>query len=353
MNFEDFAILSPDLPAQAQAKEILRAQARPIGSLGQLDELAIKMAGILGIKNGQPINIIAVLMCGDHGVSQEGVSIFPQEVTLNISRACLKNLAAFNIFAKHVDAKIEIVDCGIIGNLQPSPLLISKKIQEGTKNIANCPAMSLSEAYESIAIGVERSILAAANGFKIIAIGEIGNSNTTVASALLSALTGISPFDVVGKGTGFSDSLTIHKANVITKALDINKPRLGDPIDCLRCVGGFEIGAMAGAILGAASRKICVSVDGFISSVSALLAARINPRVLDYIFFSHLSQERGHSRVLDILNAKPLFDLNMKLGEATGALLGASILRLSYSVLTDIGSFSTVRTPDPYVILGQ
>jgi nicotinate-nucleotide--dimethylbenzimidazole phosphoribosyltransferase len=336
------------LEARTAAKRRLDEQARPQGSLGILEDLAITAAGIYHDATPPLPKIRAVVMCGDHGVAEESVSMFPQVVTRNISKAFLQGGTAFNLFSQHVGADTEVVDCGVIGDLPPSPLLVQRKIRSGTHNIAKGPAMTVEEAMQALSIGIERAQIAHEQGFRIVALGEIGNSNTTAAAALLSGLTGISPVMTVGKGTGVPVWQKLHKINVVNRAITLNSPKPDDPIDCLSKLGGFEIGAMAGTIIGAASRSLCVVIDGFIATVSALLATRINPRVREYTVFGHLSAETGHGLVLQCLEATPILDLGLRLGEGTGAILAASLVALSCSLLSGMASFENLHTPNPY-----
>jgi nicotinate-nucleotide--dimethylbenzimidazole phosphoribosyltransferase len=345
---ETLVIPPLSLRAMTAARLRLKNQARPQGALGTLEELAISVAGMFDDEAPPPPEIRAIAMCGDHGVAEELVSVFPQEVTRNISGAFLEGKTAFNIFSQHVGADTEIVDCGVIGDLPHSTKLVQKKIRPGTDNIAKGPAMTLDEALQTLNIGIERAFIAHQQGFRVLALGEIGNSNTTVAAALLSGLTGIPPFLTVGKGTGVPDWQKMHKINVVNRAIALNSPRLDDPIDCLRSLGGFEIGAMAGVAIGAASRRMCIVIDGFISTVAALLAVRISPRVRQYMVFGHITPESGHGQLLQCLEAKPLLDLGFRLGEGTGAILAAGLVRLSCAVLSEMATFDMLHTPDPY-----
>ena len=336
------------MTAMNDARIRLRKQARPRGSLGVLEELAVTVAGMFDTDVPPPPKIRAFAMCADHGVAEEHVSVFPQEVTKNISHAFLEGRTAFNVFSQHVGADTEVVDCGVVGDISRSTHLVHRKIREGTDNITKGPAMTMDEALQSLSIGIERALVAHEQGIRALAVGEIGNSNTTVAAALLSGMTGIPPFSIVGKGTGISDWQKIHKINVVNRAIMLNSPHLDDPIDCLRTVGGFEIGAMAGLAIGAASRRMCIVIDGFISTVAALLAVRINPRVRQYMVFGHLSPENGHERLLQCLGAKPLLDLGLCLGEGTGAIIAANLVRLSCAILSEMASFDVLQTPNPY-----
>jgi nicotinate-nucleotide--dimethylbenzimidazole phosphoribosyltransferase len=333
--------------ACAKAKDILNHQARPIGSLGVLDELSIQLAGMFGSVELQELPARALIMCADHGIAEENVSVFPQEVTRNICRAFSKGGTAFNLFSRVNGIQTEVIDCGIKWPVK-SDSVIDRNISNGTNNISKGAAMSYDQAIQSLEIGIERSNVAASEGVRILAIGEIGNSNTSVASALFSVLAGLNAEDTVGRGTGVPDWQYEHKISVVAKALNINKPNPIDPIDCLSKLGGYEIGGMAGAILQGAANRQCVVIDGFIATVAAFVAIKLNPNVSPYIIYGHCSDEEPHDRLLKLLHARPILNLNLRLGEVTGAMLAVPLVKLAYMVLSEIDSFSTVETPNPY-----
>lgn len=331
------------------AKMRLESQARPKGSLGCLDKLATQVAGIYNNVTPPVPKVQAVVMCGDHGIAEEKISAFPQEVTRNIANAFIEGGTAYNVFCDHVGATMKIVDCGIKGKLKKSDFVVKAKIANGTSNILFAHAMKKNQAVRSIELGIEVARDAHDTGHDVIAIGEIGNSNTAVASALLSALTGEPAGKTVGAGTGISRAQLERKISIVNSVLRSHAPNPNDPIDCLMKVGGFEIGAMTGAILGAASRRMCVVVDGFISTVSALLAIKINPKCSLYIVYSHKSKEQAHGMLLTLLKARAILNFNLRLGECTGAILASSYVVLACKLLSDMCSFEELKTPNPYL----
>ncbi len=317
----------------------------PQGSLGRLEELAALYASIRTTHNHEVKDKVVFTMAGDHGVVAEGVSAFPQEVTKQMVQNFLNGGAAVNILARHVDARVVVVDCGIAGEVSSGsgsgsgPGLKTKKIGHGTGNIAKGPAMSASEAVRSIELGIESLEEELPRGADLVAVGDMGIGNTTPSSAILAALSGADPKEVTGRGTGVNGAVLARKQNVVETALEVNQPDPRDPIDVLAKVGGYEIGAIAGVCLGAARHRRPVIIDGFISSAGALLAAHIEPKVKGYMIASHLSTERGHRLMLEKLGKRPILDLEMRLGEGTGALLAMSIVEASVKLLGQMATF--------------
>jgi len=313
---------------------------KPKDSLGRLEALAKKVVGITHKENPTLDKKVIFTMAGDHGVVEEGVSAFPQEVTLQMIYNFLEGGAAINVLAKGVGVKVIIVDMGVAARLQPHPALVIEKIGYGTQNIAKGPAMSRKDALRAITSGImlfEDELNK--NGIDIMGTGEMGIGNTTPSSAIVACLTGAKVKDVTGQGTGISESGLQNKIKVIERALKINNPDPGDPLDVLSKVGGYEIGGLVGCILAAARHRVPVVIDGFISTASALIAVNLAPLIKDYVFAAHKSQEKGHQIALDYLNQSPLLDLNMRLGEGTGAVLGINLLDLSVKLLTQMATF--------------
>lgn len=311
----------------------------PKGSLGRLEELAILYSSIRGIIQGEVKNKIVFTMVGDHGVVEEGVSLFPQEVTRQMVRNFLEGGAAINILARHMGARVVVVDCGVAAPMEPAPGLKIKKVNYGTQNITQGPAMTPEEAVRSVEVGIEILEEELAAGIELVATGDMGIGNTTPSSAVLAALTGIDIQEVIGRGTGLDDHGLNRKAQVIKKALEVNRPDPRNPLDVLSKVGGYEIGAIAGLCLAAARHRLPVLLDGFISTAGALLAAEIEPKVKGYLIAAHLSTERGHPLMLKRLGKRPLFDLDLCLGEGTGAVLAMGLVEASVKLLTQMATF--------------
>jgi nicotinate-nucleotide--dimethylbenzimidazole phosphoribosyltransferase len=332
-------IQSLDAGAIQQARERQDNLTKPQGSLGTLEEIAVKVAGITGNplpKIGQKTIIV---MAGDHGVVNEGVSAYPQEVTPQMVYNFLSGGACINVLARHVGARVRVVDMGVATELEPHPELVNRKIALGTNNMAEGPAMSREEAQASIEAGMEVVQNEIRDGATIIGTGDMGIGNTSPSSAILAALTGQAVKKVVGRGTGINDHELKRKRETVGRALYVNKPDPKDPIDVLSKVGGFEIGGLAGCILGAAAQRTPVVIDGFISGAAALLASRIDHRALDYMIASHVSAESGHRIMLDLMGLKPLIHAGMRLGEGTGAALGISLIEAACKILSEMATF--------------
>jgi nicotinate-nucleotide--dimethylbenzimidazole phosphoribosyltransferase len=316
---------------------------KPQGSLGRLESLALQYC--LAAHTLQPKAGLLRVYCfaGDHGVASEGVSAFPKEVTPQMVGNMLAGGAAINVFARHVGAELRVVDMGVDADLHGAPGLIHRKIARGTANIAVGPAMRRDQAIQALEAGIGLAMEAARDNVTLLGTGEMGIANTTPATALLSAYLGCPPVEITGRGTGVDDARLQNKIQVIERALAVNRGRIADPLDALAALGGFEIAGIAGLVLGGAAAHIPVVVDGFISTAGALAALRIQPAVADYVFFSHLSAEQGHRRIMKELSVKPILDLDMRLGEGTGAALAMSILAASLKMYNEMATFSGAR----------
>ncbi|PJB50638.1 MAG: nicotinate-nucleotide--dimethylbenzimidazole phosphoribosyltransferase, partial [Chloroflexi bacterium CG_4_9_14_3_um_filter_45_9] len=312
---------------------------KPRGSLGQLENLSIKIAGIKGeITSGFEHKAI-IVMAADHGVVSEGVSLYPQEVTRQMVFNFLNGGAGINVLARFVGARVVIVDMGVVGGFEPHPNLICKMIDFGTRDMAKGPAMTREQALDAIQAGIDVVEGEIARGLDIVGTGDMGIGNTTASSAICAVITGESVEKVTGRGTGLAGEQLIHKVEVIQKALELNRPNPKDPADVLAKVGGFEIGGLAGVMLGAAAHHIPVVIDGFISGAAALIAAGLAPGLRDYLIASHLSAESGHKILLEHLGLSPLLDLGMRLGEGTGAALGMVIVEAAVKTLAEMATF--------------
>lgn len=319
----------------------------PSGSLGRLEEFATIYASIKGTLKAEIKNKVVFTMAGDHGVSGEGVSAFPQEVTRQMVKNFLDGGATISLFARHVGARIVVVDCGVKAEFEPVEGLKIKKVGFGTGNIAHEPAMSTEQAIKSLEAGIEVLNEELPNGIDIAGVGDMGIANTTPSSAIIACLTGLEASKVTGRGTGLDNRGVENKIGVIKRALDVNNPDPLNPIDVLAKVGGFEIGAIAGICLAAASNRIPVLVDGFISTAAALIACAIEPKVNDYFIASHESAENGHCIALEKLGKKAILNLDLRLGEGTGAVLAMSLVEAGVKMLTQLATFSEAGVSTP------
>ena len=315
-------------------------QAKPKGSLGILETLAKQVAGITQKESPFLNNKVIFTFAGDHGVTEEGVSAFPKEVTKQMVFNFIAGGAGINVLARHIGARVVVADLGVAGDFEPSPLLVSKKVGYGTNNMVKGPAMTRDEALKAIMAGVEIFEAEFAKGIDIVGTGEMGIGNTTPSSAIAAVMTCQEVEAVTGKGTGISDEALINKVATIKKAIALNQPDKNDPLDVLSKVGGFEIGGLVGVILAAASRRVPVVVDGFISSAASIIAVGLASNVKDYLIASHCSQEKGHRVIMDYLGQKPMFDLGFRLGEGTGAALGIGLVEAGVKVLNEVATFS-------------
>ena len=311
---------------------------KPAGSLGTLEDISTKVAGITGNAMPKMKDKLIITMAGDHGVTDDGVSAYPKAVTAQMVYNFLNDGAAINVLARHAGARVVIVDMGVAVDFTHERL-VSKKIAYGTANMAKGPAMTYEDAVRSIEAGIEVFESEAKKGVDIVGVGDMGIGNTTSSSAIVAVITGEAVKKVTGRGTGIDDAGLEKKIAVIEEAIRVNKPNNKDAIEVLAKVGGFEIGGMAGVILAAASHRVPVVIDGFISGTAALVAYGIAPAVKDYMIAAHRSVERGHSVTLDYIGLKPLLDLDMRLGEGTGAALGISIVDAACKILGEMATF--------------
>lgn len=323
-----------------ETQDRLDHQAKPQGSLGRLEEMAKIVVAITGQREPVLKRKVIFTLAGDHGVCEEGVSLFPIEVTPQMVYNFLRGGAGINVLANHIGAKVVVVDLGVAVDLEPHPELIIKKVGYGTRNIACGPAMSYEQARESIEAGIEvfEEEMGKA-GLDLVGTGDMGIGNTTPASAITAAITGEAVERVTGRGTGISDKAWVNKVEAIERALIVNKPEPKNGLDVLSKVGGFEIGGLAGIILAAAANRVPVVIDGFISGSAALIAYQLQPACRGYMIAGHSSVEIGHQSIYNWIGLKPLLDLNLRLGEGTGAALAMTIVEAGVKVLTQIATF--------------
>jgi len=286
------------------------------------------------------------VMAADHGVTAEGVSAYPAEVTAQMVLNFLHGGAAINVLARQVGARVTVIDIGVAADFEPTLELIQRKVLCGTRNLAQGPAMTREEAEQALQVGVDVLNEEAARGLDIVATGDMGIGNTTSSSAIVAAMTGLLVAQVVGRGTGIDDTGLQRKIKVIEQALSVNQPNAKDAMDVLHKVGGLEIAGLAGVMIAAASHRIPVVVDGFISTAAAMIAVGLAPRVREYLISAHQSVEIGHQVMLKHLNLIPLLDLNLRLGEGTGAALAFSLIEASTRILREMATFAEAGVSD-------
>lgn len=339
-------IESADSGAMRRAQSRQRNLTKPPGSLGRLEDVSIQLAGIFQTELPSISGKVVIVAAGDHGVVAQGVTAYPQEVTAQMVLNFLAGGAAVSVMSNQLGVRQIIVDAGVAGDIPHHPDLRVVKIGRGTNDMTVGPAMTLEQAEAAVLAGVHLAIEAAESGADLIATGDMGIGNTTSSSAIASAITGKSASELTGKGTGRTPEELVLKAAVIQKALDVNQPNADDALDVLSKVGGFEIGVLAGVVLGAAGMRRAVVLDGFISGAAGLIAYGICPKARDYMFASHRSAEKGHRAVLSHLKLRPLLDLGLRLGEGTGAVLAMSLVETAAACLSNMATFGEAGVSD-------
>jgi nicotinate-nucleotide--dimethylbenzimidazole phosphoribosyltransferase len=329
-----------DERAMRAARAELDRKTKPRGSLGHLEELAVRLAGI-GIAEVRPAIVVAA---ADHGYADEGVSAYPAEVTKQMLLNFVSGGAAISVLARTLDAELVVVDAGVREPVD-DPRVRAVRIGAGTASAARGPAMSHDDALAAIAAGSELA-RELAGRCTVVALGDMGIGNTTAASALHAALLGLPPAVVCGPGTGLDEEGMRRKVDVVERALAVNSPLGDDPVDVLAALGGFEIAFLVGMTLGAAAERLAVVLDGFIVASAALVAARLSPVATEYMVAGHVSPEPGHRLSLDALGLRPLLDLDLRLGEGTGAALALPLLRASLAILDDMATFESAHVTD-------
>lgn len=336
----------PDASAAARCQALLDAKTKPRGSLGRLEELARRLASLRGeAAPGLPLKAL-VVMAADHGVVEEGVSAYPAEVTGQMVANFARGGAALNVLARQAGARVEVVDLGVRFPVEGLEGVRVHRQGPGTANFTRGPAMTREAAEDALDVGARLAVELADSGVTLLGLGEMGIGNTTASAALTCVLAGVAPEVATGRGTGVDDAGLARKVAAVRRALEVNRPDAADPLGALAKVGGFEIAGLAGAALGAASRRVPVVLDGFISSVAGLVAARLCPRVAPFLIASHLSVEAGHARVLEALRQRPLLDLDLRLGEGSGAALAMGLVDASLRVLHEMATFTSAGVAD-------
>ncbi len=317
----------------------LNGLTKPKGSLGKLEEFALRYCLITNKTSPPSLNKAVLVFAGDHGIAEEGVSAFPKDVTFQMVKNFLKGGAGINVLARHVGADVKVIDIGVDHDLHDIPGLVHRKIAYGTQNMLKGPAMTRQEAEQAILAGADVAEDVIKQGKNILATGEMGIGNTTPSSALTAAICQKMPREVTGRGTGIDKASYEYKIRLIEKALAINQPDPTDPIDCLSKVGGFEIAGITGMILKACQMKIPVVVDGFISGAGAIVAKALCPLVPDYLFCGHCSVEKGHKIQMEYLGLQPILNLDMRLGEGTGAVLALGLIEAGLKIYKEMATF--------------
>lgn len=339
-------ITPPSAAIAAETQRLLDQKTKPRRSLGRLEDLACRLAAARGMARPGPLTKALVVMGADHGVAEEGVSAYPREVTAQMMLNFAAGGAAMCVLARAADARVVVVDLGVVTPLPLVPAIRSRRIAAGTASFTRGPAMTRDQATAAIDAGIELAAELAADGIGLVGIGEMGIGNTTSASALVAALTGAAPDNVTGRGTGVDDAGLARKLAAIHAGLAHHQPDPRDPLGVLAALGGFEIAGMCGVALGAAAARIPVLVDGFIAGTAALLATRLAPACAGYLIASHRSVEPGHRRVLDALDARPLLELELRLGEGTGAALAMPLCDAALAILDEMATFSDANVSD-------
>jgi nicotinate-nucleotide--dimethylbenzimidazole phosphoribosyltransferase len=339
-------------PLDEATIELARARqailTKPRGALGRLEELSIRLAGMRGTLGPDFAHKAVVVCAGDHGVAAQAVSAYPQDVTAQMVLNFLAGGAAVNALARQMGARVLVVDAGVAADLPDHPALIAGKVARGTSDISLGPAMTSDQANQSLDLGLRVADELARDGLDLLAVGEMGIANTTPASVLLCALTGVNPAEAVGRGAGLDEAGLARKIEVVQRALEVNPlPDPADGLAALAALGGFEIGAMAGLMIGGAMARAPVVVDGLISAAAAMLAVRIAPRARDFLIAGHRSAEPGHDAMLADLGLEPLLDLRMRLGEGTGALLAFPIVEAAARTLAEMATFDEAGVSGP------
>jgi nicotinate-nucleotide--dimethylbenzimidazole phosphoribosyltransferase len=340
-------IKETDAGAAADAQRLLDRKTKPPRSLGRLEDLVCQLAAIRGAATTPPRPAKAIVVMGaDHGVAAEGVSAYPQEVTGQMLLNFARGGAAINVLARQAGARVVVVDMGVAHPPEPRSEIRVMRIGPGTANFTRGPAMSRAQALAALSTGAALAGALARDGVGLIGIGDMGIGNTTASSALAVVFTGAPPEEVTGRGTGIDDAAFRRKVDVVRRGLDVNQPDPRDAVDTLAKVGGFEIAGLAGVTLGAAAARIPVVVDGFIASVAALAAVRIAPHAAGYLIASHRSVEAGHRLVLQALGKKPLLDLDLRLGEGTGAALAMMLVDAAVAIAGEMATFESAGVSD-------
>lgn len=339
-------IREPDRHMAEETQRLLDSKTKPRRSLGRLEDLACQISAIRGTSEPDPPRKAIVVMGADHGIAEEGVSAYPQEVTGQMLLNFARGGAAINVLARHAGARVVVVDMGVKVPLPAVPEIRANRIGPGTRNFTKGPAMTREEVVAAVEVGIQIAEELVRDGVTLLGIGDMGIGNTTAASALAAVFTGAPAEEVAGRGTGIDDVAFTRKVDVIRRGLSVNRPDPQDGLDALAKVGGFEIAGLAGVVLGGAASGVPIVVDGFICGTAALAATRIVALTAGYLISSHRSVEVGHQLVLQALGTKPLLDLDLRLGEGTGAALAMNLVEASLCILREMATFTAAGVSD-------
>lgn len=342
-------IKGADKEALAEAQKHMDSLIKPLGSLGKLETMAVKMAGITGKVHNSVEKKCSIVMVADNGICEEGVAGSPQDITLVQGMNMTKGICGMGVLSAHAGADVKVVDIGIMSDYN-NDKVYNRKIKYGTDNFAKGPAMSREEAIKAFEVGIEMVEMAVSEGYQILGTGEMGIGNTSSTSAVFMAMTGASAEDAVGKGGGLTDEALIHKRYVIENAIKLNNPDIKDPIDVVAKVGGLDIAGMAGCFLGAAYYRIPIVIDGVISALAAYVAVQLNPLVKDFLFSSHKSKEPVYDLIFRELGMEPMLDMDMRLGEGTGCALAFHIISAACAIMNNMATFEDIAYDDSYRI---
>ncbi len=340
------AIAPVDEAIAEKVRRKLDAKTKPRGSLGQLEELARRAAAVYRTQDPPLPAKAVVVLAADHGVAEEGVSAYPSEVTAQMVLNFARGGAAINVLARQAEARVVVADLGTRSTASEISGILIRRAGPGTANFTRGPAMTREQAVHALEIGIAIASQLADEGIGLLGVGEMGIGNTTSASAITALLTGEDPAEVTGRGTGIDEPGRRRKIDAVTRALAVNRPDVDDPLDVLAKIGGFEIAGLAGAMLGAAARRLLVVLDGFITGAAALVAVRFCPHLADYLVAAHRSVEPGHRAVLRRLGLRPLLDLDLRLGEGTGAVLAMHLVEASLRILREMATFESAGVTD-------
>ncbi|MBU3110890.1 nicotinate-nucleotide--dimethylbenzimidazole phosphoribosyltransferase [Clostridium lacusfryxellense] len=324
--------------AMKQAWDRIDSLTKPIGSLGEIENIIAKMAGITGSIHNKINKKNVVIMCGDNGVVEEGVSNCPKSVTATVTNNFTKEITGVYVLSKFAGSDITVVDVGVDADFN-NPKIKNRKIAYGTMNMMKGPAMTRQETIKAIEVGIDTIDNLVREGYDLFGTGEMGVGNTATSAAILSVFSGLEVEMSVGKGSGITEEQFVHKKMVIKKAIELNKPDKGDVIDVLSKVGGFDIAGLCGCFLAAAKNRVPIVIDGFIASAAALCAYKLNPLVIGYIFASHLSAEPGAAFIMNEIGLTPMLNLNMRLGEGSGCPLAFNIIEAALFTMGNMGTF--------------
>ena len=338
---ETLAEIKPlDARVMDKVRSRLDSLTKPAGSLGCLEEMVIQFAGITGREKPEIPRKCMVLTAADHGVARLGISAYPRETTMQMLRNYLLSKgAAANVLADHCGADLVVVDMGVAGDSSTIPGLLQRKIAPGTQDFTKGPAMTRAQAVSALETGIALVRAQVKKGYRLFTVGEMGIGNTTASAAILAAFTGMTAEAVTGRGTGISDQRLSRKRDAVRAALQMNKPDPRDGLDVLAKVGGFELGGLAGVMLGAAAMRSMVVVDGFNAGAAAMVAQALQPGCGQYLLGSHISAEEGHRGMIQVLGLHPCIDLGLRLGEAVGASLVANFLDAAIKLLHEMATF--------------